>query len=174
MSRLLFSCLVAAALSVGTAAAQSAGSGRAYPTVTIKQSVLVDGTSLPAGTYEIRVTDERPDVKAGAPSDAQRVVELVQNNQVVARTIAEILPRDGREPVGTSGAPATAGTSPVRAELLRGGEFLRLSFTDAGARYLIHLPTGPLNEPEPQPQAPSRIVLPPAPAPGPAPAPQPQ
>jgi hypothetical protein len=93
-------------------------------------------------------------------------VELVQHDKVVARTIAEIFPRTGRDAVGTSGSAAT---SPVRAEILRSGEFLRLSFTDADARYLIHLPTGPLNGPAPQPQAPSRIELPPQ---TPAPAPQ--
>jgi hypothetical protein len=44
--------------------------------------------------------------------------------------------------------------------LLRGGEFLRVSFNDVDGRYLIHLPTGPLNEPAPQAQSPSRVELP--------------
>jgi hypothetical protein len=110
------------------------------------------------------VTSERPDVGAGAPSDGQRVVEFARNGKVVAKTIAEVFPRVSREAVGTSG---TTGSTRARAERLRGGEFLRVSFTDPDGRFLIHLPTGPLNEPAPQPQSPSRIeqVSPPSPAP---------
>jgi hypothetical protein len=46
---------------------------------------------------------------------------------------------------------------------LRSGEYIRIAITDAGARYLIHLPTASFSEPTPQPQAPSRVVVPPAP-----------
>jgi hypothetical protein len=124
-----------------------------HPTVTISQQVMVDGKPLAPGTYDIYVTDERPSTGAGT-TDAQRVVEFAQKNQVVARTIAEVFPAAGQGAVGTSG---NTGATPARAQILRGGEFLRISFTDADGRYLIHLPTGPLNEPAPQPQTPSRI-----------------
>lgn len=157
MSRLLLSCCVAAVLGVSSAWAHHTMPGRTHPTVTLNQSVMVDGKPLAAGTYEIWVTNERPDVGAGAPSDAQRVVEFARNNQVVARTIAEVFPGGGREAVGTSG---NTGTARARAQVLRGGEFVRVSFSDAEGRFLIHLPTGPLNEPAPQPQTPSRIELP--------------
>jgi hypothetical protein len=125
--------------------------------VTISQQVMIDGKPLAPGTYEINVTDERPNTGAGT-SDAQRVVEFAQKGQVSARTIAEVFPRVRTGVVGTSGG---SGTTRARAEMLTGGEFLRVSFTDADGRYLIHLPTGPLNEPAPQPQSPSRVELPP-------------
>jgi hypothetical protein len=158
--------MLASALGVGSAAAHHTMPGRTHPTVTIQQPVMADGKTLPAGTYEITVTNERPDVGAGAPSDAQRVVEFTRNGQVVARVVAEVFPRAGREAVGTSG---TAGSARARTEMLRGGEFLRVSFNDTDGRYLIHLLPGPLNEPAPQPQSPSRIeqVSPPTPAPAP-------
>jgi hypothetical protein len=124
-----------------------------HPTVTISQQVMVDGKPLAPGTYDIYVTDERPSTGAGT-TDAQRVVEFAQNNQVVARTIAEVFPGARQGAVGTSGS---ASATRARAQMLRGGEFLRISFADADGRYLIHLPTGPLNEPAPQPQTPSRI-----------------
>ena len=164
MGRLLFSCVLASTFSVASVWAHHTMPGRSHPTVTINQDVMIDGKPLPAGTYELYVTNERPDVGAGAPSEAQRVVEFARNGQVVARTVAEVFPRVGREAVGTSG---TAGSSRARAEMLRSGEFLRVSFTDPDGRFLIHLPTGPLNEPAPQPQSPSRIELlsPPTPAP---------
>jgi hypothetical protein len=165
MSRLLLSCGVVAMFGVGSAWAHHTAPGRTHPTVTIAKSVMIDGKPLAAGTYQVWVTTERPDVGAGAPSEGQRVVEFAQNDQVVARTVAEVFPRRGREAVGTSGGGATR----ARVETLRGGEFVRVSFNDAEGRFLIHLPTGPLNEPAPQPQSPSRIELPPQTTPTPTP-----
>jgi hypothetical protein len=128
-----------------------------HPTVIIAQQVMMDGKPLAPGTYEIYITEERPSTGAGT-SEAQRVVEFAQNGQVAGRTIAEVFPRVRAGVVGTSGS---SGATRARAEMLRGGEFLRVSFTDADGRYLVHLPTGPLNEPAPHPQSPSRVELPP-------------
>jgi hypothetical protein len=139
MGRLLFSCFVATAFSATTAFAHHTTPGRAHPKVQITQQVMAEGKPLPAGTYELWITDERPDVKAGAPSENQRVVEFAQNGKVVAREIAEVFPSGSRQVVGTSG---TAGASRARTEMLRGGEFLRVSINDPDARFLIHLPTG--------------------------------
>jgi hypothetical protein len=139
MSRLLLSCVVAAALSATTAFAHHTTPGRAHPKVTITQQVMADGKPLPAGTYELWITDERPDVKAGAPSENQRVVEFAQNGKVVAREIAEVFRQGEPQAVGTSG---TSGASRARTEMLRGGEFLRVSINDPDGRFLIHLPTG--------------------------------
>jgi hypothetical protein len=159
MSRLLLSCGVAAIFGASSVWAHHTMPGRTHPTVTITQQVMIDGKPLAPGTYQIWVSAERPDVGAGAPSEGQRVVEFARNNQSVARTIAEVFPSRSREAVGTSG---NSGTARASAQLLRGGEFLRVSFSDAEGRFLIHLPTGPLNEPAPQPQTPSRIELPPS------------
>ena len=166
MSRLLLSCGVVAMFGVGTAWAHHTVPGRTHPTVTLSKSVMIDGKPLPAGTYQLWITSERPDVGAGAPSDGQRVVEFAQNDQVVARTIAEVFPRRGREAVGTSGS---GGASRAQVQTLRGGEFVRVSVNDAEGRFLIHLPTGPLQGPAPQPQSPSRIELPPQQTPAPTP-----
>lgn len=175
MARLLFSCILAGALGVGSAWAHHQMPGRTHPTVTISQDVMIDGKPLPAGTYEINVTNERPNVGAGAPSENQRTVEFTRDGQVVARTVAEVFPRGSRETVGTSGAAASAR---ARAEMLRGGEFLRVSFNDVDGRYLIHLPTGDLKEPAPTPQTPARIEKtisgPQQTTPAPTPAPEPQ
>lgn len=168
MSRLLLSCCVyrtAVAAFLGVAATLSASAvfahhtqpGRTHPTVQITQQVMADGKPLAPGTYQIWITDQSPDVNAGAPSANQRVVQFVQNDKVVATEIAEVFGRGEPQAVGTSGR---ADAPRARVQMLRGGEFLRVSLNDADARYLIHLPTGPLNEPAPQPQSPSRIVLP--------------
>jgi hypothetical protein len=76
---------------------------------------------------------------------------------MIARDIAVFT--SSERPIGTSGA---AGMGKAVVQKLRSGEFLRIAINDAGARYLIHLPTAAFSEPAPQPQAPSRVVLPPA------------
>jgi hypothetical protein len=148
MSRLLLSCFVAGVFSVSSAWAHHQVAGRTHPTVTITQQVLADGKPLPPGKYEVWITDQRPDVGAGAPSENQRVVEFAQNGQVVAREIAEVFP-SGRDVVGTSG---NAGPARARVERLTGGEFIRVSVNEPGGRFLIHLPTGPTKAPAPNRQ----------------------
>lgn len=172
MNRILL-CTVAAVSLAAPAAAhhQTPGKSHAVATVTIAEPVKADGKPLAPGTYEVWILDEQPDVKAGAPSTAQRVVELHQNGQVVAREVAEVF-TSGERPVGTSGSTGSRMGKAV-VQKLRGGEFLRIAITEAGARYLIHLPTASFSQPAPQPQAPSRVEIPPSAA-EPPPAPQPQ
>jgi hypothetical protein len=136
---------MAAVFGISSAWAHHTTPGRVHPKVTITQPVMADGMPLAPGTYEIWITDERPAAGAGS-SDAQRVVEFTQNGQVVAREVAEVFPRAGREVVGTSG---TAGSARARVEMLRGGEFVRVSINEADGRYLIHLPTGAGSPPAP-------------------------
>lgn len=150
MNRRLLSCSIywnalaaflgmAGALSVSTAFAHHTQPGRTHPTVQITQEVMAGGKPLAPGTYQIWITDDRPDVGAGAPSENQRVVQFVQNEKVVATEIAEVFTRGEPQAVGTSGG---AGSSRARVEMLRGGEFLRVSINAPDARFLIHLPTG--------------------------------
>ena len=172
MSRLLLGMLVAAAFGVPALAHhETPGKSHAVATVTISEAVKADGKPLAPGTYEVWILDEHPNANAGAPSNAQRVVELHQNGKMVAREVAEVFTSDER-PVGTSGA-STSRMGKAAVEKLKGGEYLRIAINAAGARYLIHLPTASFSEPTPQPQAPSRVVVPAAPS-GSAPATPPQ
>lgn len=174
MARILFSCIVIGVLGAGTAWAHHEVPGRSHAvaTVTIDQQVLAGGEPLAPGTYEVWISDQRPAVGAGAPSALQRTVEFVQNGKVVAKEIAEVFPREG-EVVGTSG---TAGMGKATVQLLKSGDFVRVSVNDAANRYLIHLPTGRSIGPEPQPQPPARIelVFPPVAVPVPQPEPTPR
>lgn len=160
MRRLLLSFLAVAVLGAGSAWAQNEtpGTSHAVATVTLTQQVLAGGQPLAPGTYEIRISDERPNVGAGAPSAMQRAVEFVRDGKVVAKEIAEVFPRTERDVAGTSGSTAAG---KARVETLRGGEFVRVSVSDSANRYLVHLPTGPLAGPTPTPQPPARIELPP-------------
>ena len=157
MGRLLLSTLAAVMLAMPVAAHhETAGKSHAIATVTLTEPVKADGKALAPGTYEVWLLDERPNL-TGAASNAQRVVELHQNGKMVAREVAEVFGA-GERPVGTSGTTGRMAKATV--QKLR-GEFLRISISDAGARYLIHLPTAGFSEPAPQPQAPSRVEVPP-------------
>jgi hypothetical protein len=143
--QLLFSCILAGSVATLTAApafAHHTNAAMAHTTavVNVPAGLLAGGKPLPAGRYEVIITDERPAVEAGTPSENQRWVEFVQNGQVVAREIAEVFTAAER-PVGTSGAAGSRARAVV--QTLKGGEFVRIAVNDGGARYLIHLPAGP-------------------------------
>ena len=94
-------------------------------------------TLLAAGRYEVRLTGEHPTPRVGQPRNPQESVEFVVNGKVVARDVAEILYDDDLPSIGASSQRAKTGT---RVELLKGGEFLRISVKRERERYLIYLP----------------------------------
>jgi hypothetical protein len=108
--------------------------------VQIPHSVLANGKPLPAGLYELRLTNERPTSLPGQSPDAERWVELVSNGNVVAREVAVVLRDDDLPSVGASSVPARDGT---RVEMLKGGDFLRVSVRRGTERYLVYLPVPP-------------------------------
>jgi len=133
----------ACAVSVGAAVQEkptSTGATGVLAAVQITTSVLVNGKPLPAGLYELRLTNERPTPLPGQSPDAERWVEFVSNGQVVAREVAEVLRDDDLPTVGASSVPSRDGT---RVVMLKGGEFLRISMRRGRERYLIYLPIAP-------------------------------
>lgn len=122
---------------IATASAQSLPESNVLATVRIAEPALADGRPLAPGTYQVRLTDERPAPYPGQSADAQRWVELVADGSVIAREIAEVMRDDDRPDVGASAERAAEG---VRVQILKGGDFLRISVKRQGIRYLIHLP----------------------------------
>jgi hypothetical protein len=110
---------------------------RVLTTVRIGAPVTAGGTPLPAGAYEVRLTGERPAPLAGQPQNSQEWVEFVADGKVVAREAAEILYDDDLEGAGDGSQRVKEGT---RVEMLKDGEFLRISVKRERARYLIYLP----------------------------------
>jgi len=132
MYRILLSMIAAAAIAAPAAAHhETPGKSHAVATVTITEQVKAGGQPLAPGTYEVWILDDRPDLQAGAPSNAQRVVELHQSGKMVAREVAEVF-GSAERPVGTSGA-TRSGMGKASVQRLRGGEFLRISINDGGA-----------------------------------------
>ena len=142
MSRILLSTLAAAVLAAPVAAHhETAGKSHAIATVTITEAVKADEKALAPGTYEVWLLDERPNL-TGAASNAQRVVELHQNGKIIAKEVAEVFGLANARLARRERLAAWA--RPFRR---CGGEFLRISISDGGARYLIHLPTAELSRP---------------------------
>ena len=110
--------------------------------VRITQPVTAGGTTLQPGTYEIRLTGEHMKPLPGQSEDALQQVEFIANGTVAAKYAAEVMTGED-VPVGTSGVTSgvTSGGAPTRArvEMLTGGDFIRVSATRGGERYLIHL-----------------------------------
>jgi hypothetical protein len=129
------------ALSTGSLIAESAAGSKVdaniLTTVRISAPVTAGGTSLAAGTYEFRLTGERPVPPIGHPQNAQEWIEFVRDGRVIAHEAAEILYDDDLPSDGASAQKARLGT---RVEMLKGGEFLRISVKRERDCYLIYLP----------------------------------
>jgi hypothetical protein len=116
---------------------QASTDANALATVRITTAVLANGAPLSPGTYDVRLTQQRPTPAPGQSWAARQWVEFVANGKVVASEIAEVLHDDDLPAVGASSVRVPSGT---RVEMLKGGEFLRVSVKRDHERYLIYLP----------------------------------
>ncbi|MBI4477362.1 MAG: hypothetical protein HY654_09330 [Acidobacteria bacterium] len=141
MKRMALVGLFVGAVTAGPilAAEQAAKSGdMSLGTVRIPRAVMADGTRLPAGSYQIRLTDEEARPPApGATPQLERWVEIVQGGKVRARVVASIVPAAEIKQVADAGIP---GPGRSRVEMLKGGDYWRVWINRGGDHYLIHLP----------------------------------
>lgn len=122
MTRQFLATALTVVLTAGTAFAQETPGSR---TVRIGEALVAGGQTLQPGSYRIRLVGP-------SASAAQREVEILSGETVVARETAELSTAAGV--AGTSG-----GSGAAKVEKLKGGEFVRISFTEGGVRYLVHL-----------------------------------
>jgi hypothetical protein len=110
----------------------------ALGSVSIGRAVRADGKPLPAGTYQVRLTSQTasPDAIGQTPA-AERWVEFLRGGKVVGREVVTIVPQSEISLVQKDTPPARNG---AKAELLRGGDYLRVWINRGGNHYLIHLP----------------------------------
>jgi hypothetical protein len=141
MRRRLSALSLVIPLSLFVVTAQMTGQARTdaniLATVRIPTAVLANGEPLLPGTYELRLTEQRPTPSPGQSLEARQWVEFVAKGKVVAREVAEVLRDNDLPAVGASSVPARSGT---RVEMLKGEEFLRVSVKREHERYLIYLP----------------------------------
>lgn len=103
-------------------------------TVRFNQPVQVGGVTLQPGTYEVRLTGEHVAPLPGQSDEGEQRVEFVSSGQVVAKEVATVIPVSTAAVVGTSGSPSVG-----RVQMLKGNEFMRVSFNKGNERFLIHL-----------------------------------
>ena len=108
-------------------------------TVHLAKSVVADGKPLPAGTYQIRVTDEGPAPAAGQSADSEKWVEFLQGGKVVGREVASIIPQSEIAEHVKGPMPKANGS---RVDNLKGGDYVRVWIHKADKHYLINLGAG--------------------------------
>jgi len=121
----------------GTEASPSAPDGQvALGTIRIPKAVKADGKSLPAGTYQVRVTPQAasPDAK-GQTAGLERWAEFVQGGQVKGREVVTIIPQADIAKVQKDAPPRPNGS---KVETLKGGDYMRVWINKAGTHYLLH------------------------------------
>ena len=104
--------------------------------VRIPRAVKGDGQALPAGTYQVRVTETPASPPAaGQTPQYERWAEFMRSGKVVAREVVTIVPASDIKQVAEQTPPPAGG---YRAEVLKGNDYLRLWINRGGNHYLIH------------------------------------
>jgi hypothetical protein len=107
--------------------------------VHLPKGVKVDGKSLPAGTYTVRLTAQAASpAAAGQTANAERWVELMQGKTVKGREVVTIVPQSEIDKVQKDTPPRPNG---AKVETLKGGDYVRVWINKGGNHYLLHLPT---------------------------------
>ena len=104
--------------------------------VNIPRAVKGDGKALPAGSYQVRVTETPATPPApGQTPQYERWAEFMRNGKVVAREVVTVVPAADIKQVAEQTPPPAGG---YRAEVLKGNDYLRLWINRGGNHYLIH------------------------------------
>ncbi len=109
-------------------------------TVHLPHAVVADGKPLPAGTYQVQLTDAAPPAPAvGQAPDAERWVEFVRRGKVVGREVASVVSAADMGAIAKGKRPAT---NRSLVEMLKGGDYVRVWINKDKVNYLINLPVG--------------------------------
>ena len=126
---------LAAVLMVFTA--EAGAQQTALGTVSLRQAVMADGQRLAAGSYQVRLTQDKPAPVAGLSPDSSQYVEFVSGGKVVGRAAATVIPQAEIAQVADGPRP---GANSSRVDVLKGGDYVRVWINRSGVNYLIHLP----------------------------------
>ena len=135
LRRLAATIGAAAVLGSGLVAAQPASTSLGQ--VRLSRPVMVGGQKLAAGTYALRLTGDKGKAVVGQTTDESQWVEFVQGKEVKGRELATVLSTAAAKKVVKGGKlPASGAAS---AELLKGGDYIRVWVSRSGTHYLLHL-----------------------------------
>lgn len=140
MTKRFCGAVMAVAMAVATlpVAAQTA-KPLALGSARLGKAVMADGKSLAAGTYTLRVSDEKPAAVVGQSADESRWVEFVQGGTVKGRELATVLSKGALKDMEKKGGSSAPAAGVVKVELLKGDDYIRIWANKGGTQYLIHL-----------------------------------
>jgi len=113
--------------------------GNSLGTVTLSRKLMADGQALTAGTYQVRLSDERPSPAVGESPDSERYVEFVRAGKVVAKALATVVSNADIGPIAKGPKPPANGS---RVDTLKGNDYVRVWINRGGENYLIHMTPG--------------------------------
>ena len=116
---------------------QSAADRATIGTVRLPHTVLADGKPLAAGTYQVRLTNDRPPVAASGLPGAERWVEFVKGGNVAGRELATVI---SAADIGTIAKGRQPNANAPRVDALRGGDYVRAWINKTGTHYLVTMP----------------------------------
>ena len=108
-----------------------------FNNIRLPQAVMADGKPLAAGTYQVRITTERPRPAVGQSATAECWVEFLKTGSVAGREVASVI---STEDIGTVAKVPAPKPSASRVDLLKEGEYLRVWMNSGGTHYIVNLP----------------------------------
>ncbi|HWF83884.1 MAG TPA: hypothetical protein VG222_03525 [Vicinamibacterales bacterium] len=111
--------------------------GASLGTVHLAKKVMADGKPLPAGTYQVRLTDDTPKPAVGQSPTGERYVEFVRGGKVVGREVATVV---GSDDIGKIAKGKTPRPNTASVEMLKGGDYYRVWINKSGNNYIINMP----------------------------------
>ena len=121
-------------MSMGSCGGQAAIT---FTNVRLPLAVLADGKRLAAGTYDVRVTTDRPSPAVGQSAAGECWVEFLDKASIAGREIASVVPASEIAAVAKGPAPRP---ETARVDPLKGGDYLRIWMNHGGTHYVVNLP----------------------------------
>jgi hypothetical protein len=106
-------------------------------TIQLPQRVLADGKPLAPGSYQVRLTTDRPTPAVGQSASAECWVEFMKDGAVAGREIATVVANDDIGAIAKGPGPKPDGS---RVDVLKGGEYVRAWINHASVHYIVNMP----------------------------------
>ena len=133
----LFTASAASAQTTPFALAKCDAEAATFSNIRLPQAVLANGKPVAAGTYQVRLTTERPAPAAGQSSSAECWVEFVKSGAVAGREVASVISAEDISIVAKGPAP---GPNVSRVDLLKGSQYMRVWINSGGTHYIVNMP----------------------------------
>ena len=133
----LFIVWAAAAHNLLSAGTIEQGDAAVIGSIRLTQAVMADGKILPAGTYQVRLTNDQPAPAVGQSLGGERWIEFVKNGTVAGREVATVVSADDINTIAKGPRPRANAS---RVDLLKGGDYVRVWSNRGGTNFIVNMP----------------------------------